>query len=43
MVFEMGFEATLLLLGRIHGTVDNYSPVTKVITADLVVRESTGG
>jgi DNA-binding LacI/PurR family transcriptional regulator len=40
--FEMGVEATRLLLGRIHGTIDNYSPVTKVIPTELVIRESTG-
>jgi DNA-binding LacI/PurR family transcriptional regulator len=41
--FEMGVEATRLLLGRILGSIDNYSPVTRIIPTDLIIRESTGG
>ncbi len=41
--FEMGKEAALLLLSRINETITNYSPVTKVIPTNLIVRESTEG
>jgi len=40
--FEMGKQAAQLLLDRINETIDNYSPVTKVIPTNLIKRESTG-
>ncbi len=40
--FEMGKQAAQLLLDRINETIDNYSPVTKVIATNLIKRESTG-
>ncbi len=40
--FEMGKQAAKLLLDRINKTIDNYSPVTKVISTNLIKRESTG-
>lgn len=40
--FEMGKQAAQLLLDRINKTIDNYSPVTKVISTNLIKRESTG-
>lgn len=40
--FEMGKEAAQLLLNRITKEVDNYSPITKVIPTDLIIRESSG-
>ncbi len=40
--FEMGKQAAQLLLDRITESIDNYSPVTKVITTNLIKRESTG-
>ncbi len=39
--FEMGKEAAQLLLNRINKTIDNYSPITKVIPTNLIAREST--
>src|SRR3989339_236666 len=41
--FAMGREAAQLLLDRINETIENYSPITKIITTNLIVRESTGG
>lgn len=41
--FEMGKEAVSLLLSRINGTINNYSPITKIIPTNLIERESTGG
>lgn len=41
--FEMGKQAAQLLLDRINKTIDNYSPITKIIPTNLIVRESTGG
>ncbi|PKP11721.1 MAG: LacI family transcriptional regulator [Bacteroidetes bacterium HGW-Bacteroidetes-4] len=40
--FEMGKQAAQLLLDRINKTIDNYSPITKIIPTNLIVRESTG-
>ncbi len=40
--FEMGTEAAKLLLQRVNGSIDNYSPITKLIPTDLIKRESTG-
>ena len=39
--FEMGKQAAQLLLDRINKTIENYSPVTKVIPINLIEREST--
>lgn len=39
--FEMGKQAAQLLLDRINKTIDNYSPITKVIQTNLIVRESS--
>lgn len=39
--FEMGKEAAQLLLKRINNEISNYSPVTKVIPTNLIIREST--
>lgn len=40
--YEMGIQAAQLLLQRINETIDNYSPVTKVIATNMIKRESTG-
>ncbi len=39
--FEIGMEAARLLIQRINGEVQNYSPVTKVIPVNLIERGST--
>ncbi|MBI9066794.1 MAG: LacI family DNA-binding transcriptional regulator [Salinivirgaceae bacterium] len=40
--YEMGKQAAQLLLNRITQTIDNYSPVTKIIATNIIKRESTG-
>ena len=39
--YEMGSLATEILLQRIHSSDENYTPVTRVLQANLVVRESS--
>jgi len=39
--YDMGVEAVNLLIDRIRGEETSYSPVTKVIPVNLVLREST--
>ena len=39
--YEIGFQATQLLLDRIHGIITSKSPMTVKLAPELIIREST--